>query len=846
MKILVTVLLTLFTASIAVGQEKKIKKAIEALNENNFEECFKYLGEYSSEASPIPLATYVEYLVFTKQGSPNYDIEQGFKKIQTVNQWMNSYVLEKSWCKSFGICLENIPAQIDSLAIKALRIVEASKSDENYQHFIQTYTNTPINLLGIESYQHWKFEGALAVNSVASLESFVKDFPNSKDVGSAKQKIEEIEYSQCNSLNDISIIQVFLKKYPNSNKKNELYQKLIELEFKRCSSQNDKTCFNDFLTKYPTSNYFSEIKIKIEEIDFSNAKKSGTKESLDLFIHDYPTSKYIAEAKKKLDELVNGVVITCSGQGKTQDDAKQNALRSAIEQTFGTFISSKTELLNDVLESDQITSLASGNIKSYEIITQVELPAGGFSITLRAIISVDNLTNFVQSKGVAAEIKGGLFAMNVKQQLLNEAAEIQIITNLIGTIHNVLQQSFDYNLEVSEPRSLDGNSEIWEIPMLIKVQPNKNMNFCANYLSSNLKAISLSKEEQLNYKKINKPVYAVSVSMQNAIDTFYLRTKNAISSFNRLDNMWFYTHSFFINNGIKKLREIGTINREIFTLGSGLNTIDFPKEQQSSPIIQPSSMYHTSNELTMKLNFISSDENKNQVVYYYSDKLSLSDLEKINKYEIFQDTIRNEFTNGGYLLTNKENNFNIILSPNPELVFVKAKTKGYASAEQTFIEIKASSDSTLNKLNTGKFNGHNDWRLASTSEIKSFVDNYVKNNFDNEMFKQESFGFDDEKLELIYYEPYQDPRKYHWNGRVGILSSTIKKEIEQIPYGATREYDYNLVSYFDEFIAHIKERTSEDYLSKEHPLRGDNYYNGSRIPYFKEKAMLLLIVRTNN
>ena len=43
----------------------------------------------------------------------------------------------------------------------------------------------------------------------------------------------------------------------------------------------------------------------------------------------------------------NTVTLVVSGQGKTQDEAKQNALRSAIEQAFGTFISSETVINND-------------------------------------------------------------------------------------------------------------------------------------------------------------------------------------------------------------------------------------------------------------------------------------------------------------------------------------------------------------------------------------------------------------------------------------------------------------------------------------------------------------------
>ena len=64
------------------------------------------------------------------------------------------------------------------------------------------------------------------------------------------------------------------------------------------------------------------------------------------------------------------VTLTVSGQGKTQDEAKQVALRSAIEQAFGAFISSHTEVVNDNLVKDEIISVSNGNIQKYEIISE--------------------------------------------------------------------------------------------------------------------------------------------------------------------------------------------------------------------------------------------------------------------------------------------------------------------------------------------------------------------------------------------------------------------------------------------------------------------------------------------
>lgn len=70
------------------------------------------------------------------------------------------------------------------------------------------------------------------------------------------------------------------------------------------------------------------------------------------------------------------VTLVVNGHGKTQDEARQNALRSAIEQAFGAFISSKTEILNDKLIKDEIVSVTNGNIQNYEVINEVQIPNG--------------------------------------------------------------------------------------------------------------------------------------------------------------------------------------------------------------------------------------------------------------------------------------------------------------------------------------------------------------------------------------------------------------------------------------------------------------------------------------
>ena len=83
-----------------------------------------------------------------------------------------------------------------------------------------------------------------------------------------------------------------------------------------------------------------------------------------------------------------------TGQGTTFEEAKSICFRSAVEQAFGLFISSKTEILNDDMIKDEIISTSSGNIQSYDIISQIQLKNGPFLVNMNVVLSKSQLISF--------------------------------------------------------------------------------------------------------------------------------------------------------------------------------------------------------------------------------------------------------------------------------------------------------------------------------------------------------------------------------------------------------------------------------------------------------------------
>lgn len=312
------------------------------------------------------------------------------------------------------------------------------------------------------------------------------------------------------------------------------------------------------------------------------------------------------------------VTLTVSGSGKTLDEAKTNALRSAIEQTFGAFISTKTEILNDNLVKDEIISVANGNIKSFEILNESKLSDNNWYVNLRTLVSISKLVTFVQAKGIVIEINGGLFAINIKQQILNEQNEAKAICEMVKTSDSQLQTAFDYKIKSSDPKSLDSENKNWKINLTVTATTNQNFELCANYCINTLKSLSMTDEEVENYRGLNKKIYYLSISTQGHENFIYLRKQSSIDMLTKLINRWeYYTRSFEVKSGMES------------TIGKGAGNI--------SPLGSIPS-YGDYYSLVMKFWPVEFDVAN----YYWTDTLSLIQIEQLTGYEVKPTGIRTQ------------------------------------------------------------------------------------------------------------------------------------------------------------------------------------------------------------
>ena len=378
------------------------------------------------------------------------------------------------------------------------------------------------------------------------------------------------------------------------------------------------------------------------------------------------------------------VSITSSGSGKTLEDAKQAALRSSTEQAFGAFISSKTEMFNDQVVADQMASVSSGNIKSYEVLNESQLPDGSWGVTLKAVVSVDKLTSFVTAKGIAIEIKGGLFALNIKQQSLNEQGEVKAVCEMVGLLHEPMQISFDYVIKSSDPKSLDAENKNWEIPLVVTATTNKNIDFCANYCIKTLAALSLSSEEVTSYQSLNKAVFPVVINYNGVAKTFYLRKQSSINALITLIRQWkFYTRLYTVQSGMDELN------------GNGEGSIhDF------------GNIYN--NQKT--INFLTAG--KIAATYSWMDKRTLSQIEQMTGYKVKPRGVVLQFKHGGFVVFEK-NGHGLVAAITD---FGGFYCVGSISGSMDWNSAKTACDELI-------LNGYSDWHLPSKEELNALYVN---------------------------------------------------------------------------------------------------------------------------
>jgi hypothetical protein len=401
--------------------------------------------------------------------------------------------------------------------------------------------------------------------------------------------------------------------------------------------------------------------------------------------------------------------ITVTAQAATKELAVTEALRAALEQAYGAYITSSTVILNDQVVRDEITSISNGSIQKYEILNQEQFKSGTYAVTIKAVVSIANLVSFIKSKGYEIEVSGGLFAMNIKQKQLNETAEKTAVYNLVAIVHDNMHSAFNYEITSGEPEAINNDNNKWQVPLIVTAIANENMESCQKYLYNALSAISLTKEEADDYIKLGKTVYTFPLLniKDSSINVFLLRNESSQKMLELIfDQSEFYIRRFTIDNGIKKYN------------GHGDAVI-------YDNLIKGKDYYY----------YYQLQKGDTAALINYNDQLTLAEFEKLNKYKVLPNIVKVQIKNGGM----------VFYEDNEKVYVVNLFDIGDYSLEDAKKACKE-----LNLF------GYNDWRLPSRDDLILMANNL-------EMFKLGGFLQRDTEIKSTNPQIRSSALDYYWN-----------------------------------------------------------------------------------
>lgn len=298
---------------------------------------------------------------------------------------------------------------------------------------------------------------------------------------------------------------------------------------------------------------------------------------------------------------VKEVTLVVNGEGSTKEEATHVALRSAIEQAFGTFVSANTTILNDELVKDEIATISSGNIQKYTELGSYKLPNGNTSVSIEATVSIGKLVSYAKSKGSECEFAGATFGANLKMAQLKYQTGIIACNNLIEYIKQAGPDAFEYTLELGEPR-IDGSSTSFDGNIIIDTN-NNTRNFCVTVARTLLSLQMTDKEDEM-----------ISTMDRRQFDEKYDYSLSPILTANY--------KSFYLPQGKEKLKDVLTNYCLRPITKTNLGTLDeiHPGGQFKLNIV---TFYSYPKDLTVLLSIIFD--------YYRNTVLSLDEIEVFDK-----------------------------------------------------------------------------------------------------------------------------------------------------------------------------------------------------------------------
>jgi len=163
-----------------------------------------------------------------------------------------------------------------------------------------------------------------------------------------------------------------------------------------------------------------------------------------LSIFAFSISMVYADEPERIEKVI------VSGIGIDMDKAKQNAIRNAVEQVIGSYISSDTIVQNSTLLKDEVLSYSGGYVKDMKILSQEKNDDSLYSVKIEANVISTKLKRKLESLNIATKkIEGESLFGEAVSRIENQTAGQELLNKILSKYPQAA-----YMFEIGKPQIL--------------------------------------------------------------------------------------------------------------------------------------------------------------------------------------------------------------------------------------------------------------------------------------------------------------------------------------------------------------------------------------------------------
>ena len=168
----------------------------------------------------------------------------------------------------------------------------------------------------------------------------------------------------------------------------------------------------------------------------------------------YPVQS-VGESKEVVAKGMGAIL--AGDEVKAREDAISAALRNAVEQVVGMFVSSEVLIENYQTMEDKIYTRTEGYVQKYDIISTSKQFDNALEVTVRAVVKVSDLQNDLQAIGVIISRKGKPRTMVLIDEKNISAHYVHYFTDMNTTETALMNELMNYGFPFVDARQTQAN-----------------------------------------------------------------------------------------------------------------------------------------------------------------------------------------------------------------------------------------------------------------------------------------------------------------------------------------------------------------------------------------------------